>query len=225
MKAHHNLWLLLCAAAGFLTLGCALLSKGDPGEARFFNLEMASPPSPPPSVESVHPPKQPLAGLRVGRVTGALYLEERLVFRGSPNEIVYYRELRWTEPPERFFERLLARILFEQRGLAHLVGGTVRADTEREWHMKDHDLKELTIHGRTGFSGSSLLLMFLGGALTGTAVAYLAQGQNRTNVLALAHRAQHSAGQFPAAMHDASIAAKEAFAESYNGQDKPVAHL
>lgn len=91
--------------------------------------------------------------------------------------------------------------------------------------MRDHGMNEQTNLGRPGFSGSSLLLMFLGGALTGAAVAYLSQGQNRADVRALAQRAQHSTAQLPTAIHEASIAAKEAFAEAYNGHDKPTATL
>ena len=70
-------------------------------------------------------------------------------------------------------------------------------------------------NGRSGFSGTSLFLMFLGGALTGAAAAYLAQSQNREQVGRLAGRVQHAAGQLPTAVHDASVAAKEAFAGAY----------
>lgn len=123
MNTQHTLWVLMFAAAMTLHLGCALLSKGDQGEARFFSLEMTPPPSAAAAVEPGAPTQTPPAKLRLGRVTGAPYLAERLVFRDSANEVVYYRERRWVEPPQRFLERLLARVLFEQRGLVHLVGG------------------------------------------------------------------------------------------------------
>lgn len=67
----------------------------------------------------------------------------------------------------------------------------------------------------SGFSGTSLFLMFLGGALTGAAAAYLAQSQNREQVGRLAGRARHAAGLLPHAVHDASLAAKDAFTEAY----------
>jgi hypothetical protein len=80
-------------------------------------------------------------------------------------------------------------------------------------------------NGRSGFSGMSLFLMFLGGALTGAAAAYLAQSRNRETVRALAGRAQHAVAQLPQATRDASHAAKEAFVENYNNAGEVVATL
>jgi len=70
-------------------------------------------------------------------------------------------------------------------------------------------------NGGSGYSGSTLLLLFLGGAAAGAAVAYLAQADNRARVRAFADRARQGAGQLPQAVRDASQAAKAAFAESY----------
>lgn len=123
MNTPHTRWVLMFAAAVSLTLGCALLGKGDPGEARFFSLELNPAPPATPTAEPDAPLEKPPAKLRLGRVTGAPYLAERLVSRDATNAMVYYRERRWTEPPQRFLERRLARVLFEQRGLVHLVGG------------------------------------------------------------------------------------------------------
>ena len=80
-----------------------------------------------------------------------------------------------------------------------------------------------TTNGRTGFSGTSLLLMFVGGALTGGAVAYLAQAQNRANVRALARRTRKMAPRLPGAMREASHAGKEAFVEAFGDNGEPVA--
>ena len=80
-------------------------------------------------------------------------------------------------------------------------------------------------NGRTGYSGKSLLLMFLGGALTGAAVAYLAQKENRARVRALATRTREMAGQLPGAVREASHAAKAAFAEAYRGHGEAVAAI
>ena len=71
-------------------------------------------------------------------------------------------------------------------------------------------------NGRSGRSDTSLILMFLGGALAGAAGAYLAQGRNRENVRTLAGRAQQAVGQLPQATRDASHAAREAFVDAYN---------
>jgi ABC-type uncharacterized transport system auxiliary subunit len=118
-------WALLAGAiAASLAPGCALLSKGDQGAARYFSLDRASDSTPPAAVPAAAPGGQPdPAELRLGRITGAPHLEERLVFRSSRDEVDYYRERRWTEPPQKFLERRLARVLFEERGLRQVVGG------------------------------------------------------------------------------------------------------
>jgi hypothetical protein len=76
---------------------------------------------------------------------------------------------------------------------------------------------EQLTNGRTGYSGKSLLLLFVGGAVTGAAVAYLAQRGNRARVGALAAHAREMAAHLPQAVRDASHAAKEAFTEAYGG--------
>ncbi len=97
--------------------GCALLSKNQQDPVRFFSLVAA--PGRPAAAEA------PSNGdeLRLGHVTGATHLEERLIYRDSAYEINYYRDLRWTEPPELCLKRWLARVLFEERGLTQVVGG------------------------------------------------------------------------------------------------------
>jgi cholesterol transport system auxiliary component len=102
--------------------GCALLSKGDQGAARYFSLEWAPARL---GAVSTEPPgaRADPSKLRLGRVTGSAHRDERLVFRDSAHEINYYRELRWNEPPEYSLKRLLARVLFEERGLGQIVGG------------------------------------------------------------------------------------------------------
>jgi ABC-type uncharacterized transport system auxiliary subunit len=115
--------LILVAISAAFAPGCSLFSKGDQGNAHFFSLERAS--GRPVAVLAEAPgARADPAGLRLGHVTGAPHLEERLVYRDSAYEINYYRELRWTEPPELCLKRLLARVLFEERGLRHVVGGS-----------------------------------------------------------------------------------------------------
>jgi hypothetical protein len=77
-------------------------------------------------------------------------------------------------------------------------------------------------NGHGGYSGTSLFLMFLGGALAGAAAAYLAQSRNREQVGRLAGRAQHAVGQLPQAVQEASLAAKEAFVEAYDSPGEVV---
>ena len=90
---------------------------------------------------------------------------------------------------------------------------------EREHAMSGQRMDGPATNGRVGYSGTSLLLMFVGGALTGAAVAYLAQAENRARVRALAKHTREMAGHLPQAVREASHAAKEAFAEAYSGDD------
>jgi ABC-type uncharacterized transport system auxiliary subunit len=59
----------------------------------------------------------------MGRVTGALHLEERLVLRSSTHEIAYHQDLRWSESPTLYLKRLLEHTLFEGRGLRQTLTG------------------------------------------------------------------------------------------------------
>jgi ABC-type uncharacterized transport system auxiliary subunit len=102
--------------------GCALLSKADSGSARYFRLEREDgDPGVGPAAAPVR--VEPAPALRIGRVTGSQYLDEQLVYRASPMEVGYSRDLRWTEPPEVSMGRILAHELFEDRYLRHVVGG------------------------------------------------------------------------------------------------------
>ncbi len=120
-------WLIILGAVTVaLPGGCALLSKGTPGHARFFSFE-------PPPVEATPALRAGessdtaarVAGpaLRLGRVTGAAHLEERVVFRDTADEVSYYADVRWTAPPNRFLERRLAHALFEEHEIRQRVSG------------------------------------------------------------------------------------------------------
>ena len=103
--------------------GCGALSAAnDPGEARFFSMERATSQTVAALAEVPGGTGDPLK-LRLGRVTGAPHLEERIVYRDSAHEVGYYREVRWSEPPELFLKRQLARVLFEERRIRHVMGG------------------------------------------------------------------------------------------------------
>jgi cholesterol transport system auxiliary component len=45
------------------------------------------------------------------------------VYRDSDHELGYYEDRRWTERPETYLRRALARALFEDRGLLRVVSG------------------------------------------------------------------------------------------------------
>lgn len=115
---------ILLAILGAAALpGCALLGKSDPVVSRYFTLEYdggaASAPAP--------------AGLqlRLGRVEGWSHLRERMVARSAAGEFSYSENRRWTERPEIFLRRALARTLFEERGVVEALSGrAVTLDVE-----------------------------------------------------------------------------------------------
>ena len=109
---------LLCAAAALLCGGCALTSKSEPIAPRYFSPERPASAAP----AGVKPVQSPYE-LRLGRVFGSSHLDERLVYRDSDYQLGYYEERRWTEEPAEYLRRCLARVLFEDRGLRHVVGG------------------------------------------------------------------------------------------------------
>ncbi len=115
---------VLLAILGAAALpGCALLWKSDPVVSRYFTLEDDGDPA------AVRAP----AGLRLrlGRVEGWSHLRERMVARDAARELSYAEDRRWTERPEIFLRRALARTLFEERGLVEALSGrAVTLDVE-----------------------------------------------------------------------------------------------
>jgi cholesterol transport system auxiliary component len=98
--------------------GCALLGKSEPFVPRYFS---------PDSAPRVAPASSSAAAkgtlLKLGRITAASYLGERIVFRDSNYELSFYEDRRWTERPEDYLRRALARALFEEHGLRRIVSG------------------------------------------------------------------------------------------------------
>jgi ABC-type uncharacterized transport system auxiliary subunit len=65
----------------------------------------------------------PRAQVRLDRVTAAASLRYAIVRRDSDVEITPYDSLRWTELPDVFVRRALARALFDERPLAQVFSG------------------------------------------------------------------------------------------------------
>jgi uncharacterized lipoprotein YmbA len=111
---------LLLPILALTMLGCALTSKSDPTILRYYSLDAPRHrepgPSPPPTAD-------PPARLRVGRINAALYIRDRLAFRESDVAIGYYEDFRWTERPESYVRRDLARALFEEDGVEEIIAG------------------------------------------------------------------------------------------------------
>lgn len=120
---------LLLGTAGLALLvstsGCALLSKSDPLTPRYFSPEPASAGAgdAPERAPKGLPGGAAMPELRLGRVTAASYLGERLVYRTSSYELGFYEDRRWTEKPDAYFRRSLSRALFEQGGARRIVSG------------------------------------------------------------------------------------------------------
>jgi len=119
-KRQFALTVLLGAVAG-----CALTSKSDPMMPRYFSPDEARGRTQLAAVSSIGESETGTQAieLRLGRVTAASYLGERIVFRDSNYELGYYEERRWTERPEAYLRRAVARALFEDRGLRRVVSG------------------------------------------------------------------------------------------------------
>jgi cholesterol transport system auxiliary component len=98
-----------------LFLGCALTSKGDALSPRFFSPEPVSAARSPKSAQAFE--------MKLGQVSSASHLDERIAYRVGGSEMGFYDDRRWTEIPEAYLRRALERELFEQRGLSRVVNG------------------------------------------------------------------------------------------------------
>ena len=112
-----TIWAVVLALSG-----CALTSKSDPLVPRYYNPEgddaLARP-----AADGYTGSGRVITELRLGRVTGASYLGERIVYRDSSHELGYYDERRWSEKPDIYLRRALGRAFFEQHGVHRLLAG------------------------------------------------------------------------------------------------------
>lgn len=102
--------------------GCALLTKAEPLEPRFFTPETTARPGGGAGAPGGASATRGLE-LRLARVNAGSSIRDRLVYRDSGHEVGYYEERRWTEKPEAYVRRALARALFERRGVAQVIAG------------------------------------------------------------------------------------------------------
>ena len=116
--------LAIALGPGLGSMGCALTSRGETLDIRWFSPE----PAIPRLTSGASPAERPEAGLalELGRVRSGLHLRDKIAYRDSSFELGYYEDRRWTERPEVFVRRDLARTLFEERGLERAFGGPVR---------------------------------------------------------------------------------------------------
>lgn len=119
--------LLITAVLACALAGCALTSKSDPMQVRYFTPETSSGSSRaqtavPAAASGAAPEAEPLA-LMLGRVRGSAHLRERIAYRPSESELGFYETRRWTERPESYLRRALSAELFQQRGLQPILAG------------------------------------------------------------------------------------------------------
>jgi cholesterol transport system auxiliary component len=105
----------VCVAVLALGSGCALLTKSEPVVPRYFSPEAADPAGPRATATGLE--------LRLGRVDADAYIKDRIIHRDSAFEIGYYDDRVWTEKPQAYVRRALARALFDERGVTQLLSG------------------------------------------------------------------------------------------------------
>lgn len=103
-------------ALGLLS-GCAFFGKSEPLSPRYYDPESAAKEAP------TTAPSLGKPSLRLGHVVGGSHLRERIAYHLSEREVGFYDERRWTERPEDYLRRALARGLFEERAITSLVTG------------------------------------------------------------------------------------------------------
>lgn len=94
---------------------CALLGKGDTHVPRYFTPEFESTDTAPAAKLNVR--------LHLGQIVALSHLRERMVSRGAGPEVIFSEEERWTEPPEVYLRRALARALFVEKGVVQVMSG------------------------------------------------------------------------------------------------------
>lgn len=107
------------------TSGCALTSKADLVEIRYFSPEVSKPKLT--NADAAVAPSAPAPNnaveVRLGRVSSGPNLRERIAFRDDAYELGYYEDKRWTERPETFVRRELGRSLYEEHGFRRVLAG------------------------------------------------------------------------------------------------------
>jgi cholesterol transport system auxiliary component len=110
----------LAVALAAAVQGCALTSKSDSVVLRYFSPEAARART----TGAGHEAEAiPTVTLRLGRVSAARYLKEKIAYRDSAYELGYYDDLRWTERPDAYMRRALRGALFEEHRAHQIVSG------------------------------------------------------------------------------------------------------
>lgn len=116
---------LLVGSATTLLSGCALTGKADAFSIRYFTPETVKPHLTSANTKgaNTNPNASDMPQLELGRVTSGLHLRDKIAYRDAAFEVGYYDDRRWTERPEVFVRRELARTLFEEHGFRRTLAG------------------------------------------------------------------------------------------------------
>jgi cholesterol transport system auxiliary component len=118
MRAMTSSSTLLVLMLGLGVGGCAFFSKGEVYTVRWFSPETARP-----RLTAAAVPAAEGGAITIGRVWAGAHLREKIAFRETPFEVGYYEDKRWTERPEVYVRRRIARTLFEEHGYRRSVDG------------------------------------------------------------------------------------------------------
>lgn len=115
----------LLFALAFSSSACALTSKGSALPVRWFDPETATRTTTSAPGAAVAP-AQPFA-VELGRVTSGAHIQEKIAYREAAFEVGFYDDKRWTERPEVYVRRALARTLFDEHGVQRALAGQAPA--------------------------------------------------------------------------------------------------
>ncbi|MGZ3453790.1 MAG: ABC-type transport auxiliary lipoprotein family protein [Polyangiales bacterium] len=96
------------------------MNKNDSVVFRYFSPAHISGPT---EASAPAPTVGPTLQLRLGRVSSASHIKDKIAFRNSDYEIGFYEQLRWTERPDAYLRRAMSRALFEDEHVQQLVSG------------------------------------------------------------------------------------------------------
>jgi len=109
---------LPAAAAALLALAtsCALFQRGKSLEVDHYTPER-------PEIGVARRPGDGAPSLRLGHVASGPDLGERIAYRDGVYRVGYYEGRRWTDRPELYVRRTLAKALFEEGGFRRALSG------------------------------------------------------------------------------------------------------
>ena len=114
---------LWVASVALAVNACALTSKAEVVDVRYFNPERIDPRIDRAAPAAAPQTTIPTLRLRLGRVSSGPNLRERIAYRNSAYELGYYEDLHWTERPEVYVRREFGRSLFETHALRRVLTG------------------------------------------------------------------------------------------------------